>query len=102
MRHYSCDLCGKDLTDTASARHQLRIELTHVVPELETADLDADAVSEMAAMLDELEAQEEAGQMIAPLPAVQKWDYDLCPKCYQIYAADPLGQGRRVLRYSKN
>jgi len=99
MRHFSCDLCGKDLTVSACGgpcgRYVLRVE---VVPapgpaagHLCEADLDQDHLDAMAEMLDDLEAD---GDAVAEAPTTQGFEFDLCPGCRGRYVADPLGRER--------
>src|SRR5688572_24975102 len=61
MRHFSCDLCGKDLTPGEETRYVVRMESypAGVPGELTEADLDEDHLETMAEMLAELEAREE-------------------------------------------
>jgi hypothetical protein len=101
MRHFSCDLCGKDLTPGEDARFVVRMEAYPVADprELTEADLDQDQVEAMAELLDELE-DAPAG---SPAPAGRKMEYDLCPGCYGKFVADPLGREQsRKLHFSKN
>jgi hypothetical protein len=102
MRHFSCDLCGKDLTPGADARYVLRMDARPAAEpaELTPADLDADAIEDMAALLDELEAGGPAGP---DLSAARALEYDLCPDCYKRFLADPLGREQsRKLSFSPN
>ncbi len=107
MRHFSCDLCGKDLTPGSETRYVVRMESfpAGVPGELTEADLDEDHLEAMAEMLDELEAREEvgAGPATTPVPDRRSAEYDLCPGCYRKFAADPLGHDRgRKPHFSKN
>ena len=103
MRHFSCDLCGKDLTSGAETRYVVRVEVFPAAPvgELTEADLDQDHVAAMAELLEEIE---EAGADAAPAaPVCRTVEYDLCPSCHRRFAADPLGRGRsRKPRFSPN
>ncbi len=100
MRHYSCDLCGKDLTVGADARYVVHVRVAPApdAGELTEADLDADHVAAMAAFLEELEERGEA----AVEPATATMEFDLCPGCRRKFVADPLGRAGRALRFSKN
>ena len=53
MRHFSCDLCGKDLTPGTDARFVLRMEVIAATDpsQLSDDDLDSDHVEEMAQLL---------------------------------------------------
>ena len=107
MRHFSCDLCGKDLSAGADARYVVRVQVFPAADpgELTAADLDQDHVEAMAALLEELEASEgRGGAAEAPAtPAGASTEYDLCPACQRKFVADPLGrETTRKLRFSKN
>ena len=107
MRHFSCDLCGKDLTAAADARFVLRMEVAPALAAggpaaLSAADLDQDHLDAMAEMLDDLEADPESDGPPEP-PATQHLEFDLCPNCRKRFVADPLGRDRaKKLRFSKN
>lgn len=107
MRHFTCDLCGRDLSATAAERFVVKLE---VVPafapaELTEADLDVDPVSAMADLLAELEDSCEY-PVLPAAPAGHKAEYDLCPVCRPKFVADPFNRdgrdGRRKLRFSTN
>ena len=101
MRHYSCDLCGKDLTAGADTRYVVRVRVTPADDpvELTEADLDQDHVAAMAAFLEELEERGEVDEPAGPTSL----EYDLCPGCRRKYVADPLGRATtRPLRFSSN
>ena len=103
MRHFSCDLCGKDLTPGMDVRYVVRMEVAPANDDrdLTDADLDQDHLDTMAEMLDELE---DAGPDALTLPpAVRSLEYDLCPGCHRKFVADPLGRDRaRKPQFSKN
>ncbi len=103
MRHFSCDLCGKDLTAATDARFVVRVEVAAAggAPALAEADLDGDPIEAMADLLDELELDPDA----TPPPIAigpERLEFDLCPGCRQRYLTDPLGRARRALRFSPN
>ena len=90
MRHFSCDLCGKDMTQANAPRYTVKMEAFAATDpaELTEDDLDGDHVEEMARMLTELADGDEP-----PLPpAAKTMQYDLCPACYRKFVADPLGR----------
>ena len=102
MRHFSCDLCGKDLTTGEDARFVLRMEVypASESTELTEADLDQDHVETMAEMLQELE---DSGEHAVCVPTTQKLQYDLCGGCHNKFVADPLGrESKPKLQFSKN
>ncbi|HVK16764.1 MAG TPA: hypothetical protein VM533_07430 [Fimbriiglobus sp.] len=105
MRHFSCDLCGKDLTPGEETRYVVRMETypASVPGELTEADLDEDHLETMAEMLEELEAREELDGPPPATPERRSGEYDLCAGCYRKFAADPLGRERgRKPHFSKN
>lgn len=90
MLHFSCDLCGKDMTPAGCPRYVVKLEAFAATDpaELTDDDLGEDHVEEMARMLTELE--EGDGPPLPP--AAKKMQYDLCPACYRKFVADPLGR----------
>jgi hypothetical protein len=102
MVHFTCDLCGKDLTASGDSRYVVKIEAyagfdpTQITEE----DLDDDHMEAVSQLLQrdegltpqELEAQVRKG-----------FRFDLCPTCHEKFLKDPLG--REYLRsfdFSKN
>ncbi len=92
MLHFSCDICGKDLTPEGAARFVVKMEAFAATDpaQLTDDDLDTDHVEEMAQLLNEIED----GEVTAPelLPACQNLRFDLCPICYRKFVKDPLGR----------
>ena len=104
MVHFSCDLCGKDLTTGTDIRFAVRVETFAAdnPSDLTDDDLDADHVEEMARLLAEQEDGGE-GDGPEPLPVNKKMRFDLCPHCYRKFLADPLGRETVAkLHFSKN
>ena len=100
MRHFSCDLCGKDLTPGTDARFVLRMEVIAATDpsQLSDDDLDSDHVEEMAQLLAEMQADD-----TDPLPDRKQFEYDLCPICSRKFVQDPLGRESVFkLQFSKN
>jgi hypothetical protein len=93
MLHFSCDICGKNLTPDGASRYVVKMEAFAATDpaELTETDLDSDHVEEMAQLLNEME---ETGCEVGPavLPATKKMRFDLCPCCYRKFLADPLGR----------
>jgi hypothetical protein len=91
MLHFSCDICGKDLTPGAVTRYVVKLEAFAATDpaELTDEDLDADHVEEMAQLLAEME---EAGDGPQAAPARKAMRFDLCPCCYRKFIDDPLGR----------
>ena len=91
MLHFSCDICGKDLTPDGAARYVVKMEAFAATDpaRLTEEDLDADHVEEMAQILSEMEDGEEGPGL---LPACQKMRFDLCAACARKFIKDPLGR----------
>lgn len=100
MRHFSCDLCGKDLTPPTDARFILRMEVSAAPAPLSEEDLEPDHLETMAEMLADLEADPDSHDLAPP---TRRLEFDLCPRCQRKFVADPLGRdATRKLRFSKN
>jgi hypothetical protein len=99
MLHFTCDLCGCPVSE-----HRYVVELA-ITPafdpaELTQADLDADHLEQIAAILAAgEEAVDEAIEEVSP----RRYRYDLCEACAARFRKDPLQRsaGRR-LHYSEN
>jgi hypothetical protein len=91
MMHFSCDLCGKDMTQEGSERYVLKMEAFAATDpaELTDDDLETDHVEEMARMLNEMEEADEEPQLP---PTCVKKRFDLCPGCFRKFVKDPLGR----------
>ena len=97
MLHFSCDLCGKDLTDGRDSRYVVRMEVYAATDPTRLTD---DDLSD-----DNLEA---VGELLRddadpePAPAYQKLRYDLCSTCHQKFLADPLNREAQKFDFSEN
>ncbi len=89
MMHFSCDICGKDMTQDGAERYVLKMEAFAAATALTDDDLETDHVEEMARMLNDLEDGDEPPQ---PLPTCKKMRFDLCPNCFRKFVHDPLGR----------
>jgi hypothetical protein len=91
MMHFSCDLCGKDMTPDGSERYVLKMEAFAATDptELTDDDLETDHVEEMARMLCEMEQADEEPELP---PTCKKMRFDLCPVCFRKFVNDPLGR----------
>jgi hypothetical protein len=91
MTHFSCDVCGKDMTPGGSERYVLKMEgFAATDPaELTDDDLETDHVEEMARMLCEMEEADAEPQC---LPTCKKMRFDLCAACFRKFVNDPLGR----------
>lgn len=91
MTHFSCDICGKDMTQAGAERYVLKMEAfaNYDRGELTAEDLETDHVEEMARLLNDLEEGDEPPQ---PLPTCKKMRFDLCTACFRKFVNDPLGR----------
>jgi hypothetical protein len=98
MRHFSCDLCGKDLLAATDNRYVVKLEVyaAHDPVELTEEDLDADHLEEIGQLLTE------EGSDCEPAPAYKRIEYDLCPACHKRFLADPLGREAQKFDFSQN
>ncbi len=99
MLHFTCDLCGRKLTDE---RFVVRVEMApaHDPDQLDEGHLDADHLSEIS---ESLQAMESTGDFEIDDPSPKSFRFDLCPDCRQKYQQDPLRREPvHRLRYSHN
>lgn len=98
MLHYSCDLCGKDLTEGRDARYVVNMEVypAQDPAEITEADLSDDHLEDISQLL------READDEIEPAPAFRKMRYDLCPACHAKFLADPLSRESQKFDFSEN
>jgi hypothetical protein len=99
MLHFSCDLCGKDLTDGRDSRYVVRMEVYAAADpaQLTDADLSDDQLEAVGQLLrDGDDADTE------PAPAYKKLQYDLCPTCHKKFLADPLNREAQKFDFSEN
>lgn len=101
MMHFSCDICGKDMTRAGAERYVLKMEAFAASDpaELTDDDLEADHVEEMGRLLSDLE--ETDGEPQLP-PTSKKLRFDLCPGCFRKFANDPLGREAAKFDFSSN
>jgi hypothetical protein len=99
MMHFSCDLCGKQISPVGSDRTVLEIQIfTPHEPGLTAEDLDTDALDQIAGLL-------ESEQPLSPIPVptFQRLRFDLCSLCRSRWLNDPLGREKiQKLVFSEN
>lgn len=99
MVHYSCDLCGRPVSD----QHfivKLEVSPAPGNDALTAADLDNDHLQEMSGLLDEIDLDE--AEEADPFSTHSK-QFDLCAECRRQFIRDPLGRTfRRRFRFSGN
>lgn len=102
MVHFTCDLCGKDMTAEGEARFVVKISIYAGTDpnQLTEADLDDDHMEYVAEIL----KQEGSicGEPQAP-PDFKGFRFDLCPSCRRKFVKDPLSRDAvRLLDFSEN
>lgn len=99
MLHFSCDLCGQPLDDE---RFVAKVEVYPAFDpdELSEQDLDLDHLEEVAALIQEMEAE---GKTPSSDCDPKQFRFDLCAECRERYLRDPLGrEALRRLNFSEN
>jgi hypothetical protein len=102
MVHFTCDLCGKDLTATGDPRFVVKIEAFPGFDpnEITEDDIDDDPMEAVAELLQRDEAVS-SGDGSATLH--KGFRFDLCPACHEKFVKDPLGkESLRSFDFSKN
>ncbi len=101
MVHFTCDLCGKDLTASGDPRYVVKIaayagfDPSHISEE----DLDEDHMEAISELLQREECQAEE----ADAQLYKGFRYDLCPACHSRFIKDPLNRDLlRSLNFSEN
>lgn len=102
MVHFTCDLCGKDLTASGDPRYVVKIEaFAGFDPnEITEEDLDDDHMEAVSQLLqrDESMSTDELTQ-----PVHKGFRFDLCPACHVRFLKDPLGKElNRSFDFSNN
>src|SRR5262245_43792619 len=99
MLHFSCDLCGKELSHEESHRYVVKIEVYAARPAagLTDDDLADDHLESLSQLLDDL------GPAATDLPPdYKKMRLDLCPECHKRYLRDPLNKDAAKFDFSEN
>jgi hypothetical protein len=102
MVHFTCDLCGKDLTLAGESRYVVKIEAypSFDPTEITEDDLDEDHMEEISQILqhDDAPSLEDID-----VPLFKGFRYDLCPACHGRFIKDPLNRDMaRSLNFSEN
>ncbi|WP_165249781.1 hypothetical protein [Paludisphaera soli] len=104
MVHFTCDLCGKDMTSSGEDRFVVKMEAFPGFDpnEIKEEDLDDDpmeAVSELLERDEDFAHREQADDACRR----QGFRFDLCPSCHRKFLRNPLGKSNAsVLNFSKN
>ena len=102
MVHFTCDLCGKELTGSGESRYVVKIEAYPGFDptEIKEDDLDDDPMEAVAQILQRDEALV-SEDLETSLP--KAFRFDLCGSCHVKFVKDPLGkEAIRSFDFSKN
>jgi hypothetical protein len=102
MVHFTCDLCGKDLTASGDPRYVVKIEAYPGFDpnEITDGDLDDDPMEAVSEILqrDEALSSDEIDTSLH-----RGFRFDLCPACHNKFVKDPLGkESLRTFDFSEN
>ena len=98
MLHFSCDMCGRPLSDERFVAH-IEIRPAFDPDEIKEADLDVDHLQQVAEIIEDNETNGDDTAGSEP----KQFRFDLCHECLQRYAQDPLGrESVRRLNFSEN
>ena len=102
MVHFTCDLCGKDLTASGDPRFVVKIE---AFPGFDPTQLTEDDLDDdpMEAVAEILQRDETLSSRDVSEPLHKGFRFDLCPTCHEKFVKDPLGkESLRTFDFSKN
>ncbi len=102
MVHFTCDLCGKDMTADGEARFVVKIAVYAGTDpnQLREADLDDDHMEQVAQILQREEATDDS---LLDNHEFKGFRFDLCPSCRRKFIKDPLSRDAvRLLDFSEN
>jgi hypothetical protein len=102
MVHFTCDLCGKDLTACGDSRYVVKIEAFAGFDPTEITEQDLDD-DHMEAVSQILQRDETLSSEELSAPTHKGFRFDLCPACHVKFLKDPLGKEfLRSFDFSKN
>ena len=102
MVHYTCDLCGKDLTLAGDPRFVIKIE---AYPSFDPDRIREDDLEDdpMEAVAELLQRDEGLSSVDLAAQAPKGFRYDLCTTCHAKFVNDPLGrESVRSFDFSNN
>jgi hypothetical protein len=102
MVHFTCDLCGKELTASGEGRYVVKIE---AYPGFDPTEIKEDDLDEdpMEAVAQALQRDEALLSEDLATPLNKGFRFDLCPSCHHKFVNDPLGKDTiRSFDFSKN
>ncbi len=101
MVHFTCDLCGKDLTSCGDPRYVVKIAAYAGFDpnQIRDEDLEDDHMEAIADLL-----REEADRPTdLDAPTFKGFRFDLCPDCHCRFIKDPLNRDvHKLLNFSQN
>ena len=102
MVHFTCDLCGKDLTSSGDPRYVVKMEAFPGFDPVEITEDDLDD-DPMEAVSQILQRDESLSNQMDSAPQHKGFRFDLCPACHSRFLKDPLGKEFiRSFDFSKN
>jgi hypothetical protein len=104
MVHFTCDLCGRDMTASGDPRYVVKIEAYAGFDpnEITERDLDDDPMEAVSEILQRDESASSSSDDLTP-PVHKGFRFDLCPACHSKFVKDPLGKEfLRSFDFSKN
>lgn len=102
MVHFTCDLCGTDLTAAGHSRYVVKIAAYAGFDPTEITEDDLDD-DHMEAISDLLHRDEGLSSDEFDASLYQGFRYDLCPSCHRRFIKDPLNRELlRSLDFSEN
>lgn len=102
MVHFTCDLCGKDLTECGESRYVVKIG---AFPGFDPTEITEDDLDEdpMEAVSQILQRDEGLGSEELANSLRKGFRFDLCSACHGKFLKDPLGKEFiRPFDFSKN
>src|SRR5712692_5687300 len=91
MVHFTCDLCGKDLTASGDPRYVVKIAAYPGFDPSEITDGDLDD-DHMEAVAEVLQRDEGPSSEDMEPQEFRGFRFDLCPECHGRFLKDPLGK----------
>lgn len=105
MVHFTCDLCGKDITHVGEPRYVVKIAAYAGFDpnQITDRDLDEDHMEAVSELLRREEIEGSGSSDDLDAPSYKGFRYDLCPECHSRFIKDPLHRDQlRLLNFSEN
>ena len=102
MVHFTCDLCGKDLTSNGDPRYVVKIAAYAGFDPNQISDEDLEE-DHMEAVSEILRREEADGSPELDAATFKGFRFDLCGDCHCRFVKDPLNRHtHKLLNFSKN